>query len=178
MRIVANLDRCASMADSETNPTSTEVAWFTCALCPPHCKYEAYNRRRGTGVPFRRVDRIVREAFLLPGCVDEQWRVCEPHYMLAVSNNTSIEGPRGDSCPICLRTNQALWRPLTDEIRQAALATGAPDPQLPRKSANRFHNPTCCLECFEHTHAVTNVRGLGKCTWSSIILSIDVKFIG
>eukprot|EP00959_Pyramimonas_sp_CCMP1952_P165652 3462422-Pyramimonas_sp.AAC.1 len=145
------------VAESSTGPT-----WFTCALCPPHCTYEAYNRRRGTGVPFRRVDRLVREAFYLPECVDERWRVCEPHYALAVSRKAaSSEAKRNDSCPICLRTIHALWRPLTDDVRQAALETGVIGYQLPCKSANRLHNPTCCIECFERIHSVMQVQESG-----------------
>jgi hypothetical protein len=164
-------------------PSVNVITWFTCALCPPNCTYEGYNRSQGTGVPFRKVERVVREAFHLPECVDDRWRVCETHYRLALSGNEArYEGRRNDHCPVCTRTVQALWRPLTDAVRQAGLGTGVSDSQLPRKSDKRTENPTCCIECFTRTHPVPPVPGsisdrllssttnLSLCTWSIISL--------
>ena len=79
-----------------------------------------------------------------------EWRVCSDHYFLPLRDKETREAeqPAKDRCPVCLRTGEFLWRPLTTRAR-ARFAADNPrlDATLPLKLTTT-ENPTCCGECY------------------------------
>ncbi|XRB23525.1 hypothetical protein RI054_35g133790 [Pseudoscourfieldia marina] len=79
-----------------------------------------------------------------------EWRVCSDQYFLPLRDKETREAeqPAKDRCPVCLRTGEFLWRPLTTRAR-ARFAADNPrlDATLPLKLTTT-ENPTCCGECY------------------------------